>query len=380
MDVKDHEEEALSLLKLSLSKDVGNALIFSLVEHFGSASAALQASRRELQQVKGISGAISSSIAQGPDPAALDTELGLLEKHRVRLVPYFFDDYPPPLRYLEGDMPVLLRVKGDYLERDQLAVAVVGCRRCTHYGRRQAERLATRLAGMGLTVVSGLARGIDSAAHRAALQANGRTLAVIGSGLANIYPPEHAELADEIARNGALLSELPMLFEAHAGNFPPRNRIISALSLGVVVVEAARRSGSLITARLAAEQGKTVLAVPGNIDSPASYGANKLIQDGAVLVQTAEDVVESLGPLAEPLLLAGSDGEDTGAVRVADARVMALNEREREIFQLLSHTPKHIDAVIEESGLPPSIVSSTLLTLEIKGTVLQLAGQRYVRN
>ncbi|MCK4374429.1 MAG: DNA-processing protein DprA, partial [Candidatus Brocadiae bacterium] len=261
----------------------------------------------------------------------------------------------------------------------QLAVAVVGSRHCSTYGRQQASRLAADLAGMGFTIVSGMAYGIDSAAHRGALTARGRTLAVLGCGLAKAPSPGDEELALDIAENGALLSELPMEAPPRPGNFPPRNRLISGLSLGVVVVEAAGRSGALITARLAGEQGKAVFAVPGNVDSPTSRGCHQLIRDGAVLVENARDVVDGLGPLSAPIELAGRAHE--GPARpVEDARVMALNERERSILDLVGPSPRHIDEIVTETQLAPSIVSSTLLTLEIRGLIQQLAGQRYVRS
>jgi len=376
----EQEKETLAVLELSFCENVGNRAIFRLIEHFGSAQAALSASAGEIERVEGIKPAAREGIKRGAPKGAVAEEVDLAEKHGARIVPFFSEDYPEPLNELESDRPPLLRMKGEYLARDRLAVAIVGARRCTHYGRKQAARLAGGLAAMGFTVVSGLAQGIDAEGHRAALRVSGRTLAVTGCGLSRLYPEEHVELALQIAANGALLSELPMATPVRASNFAPRNRLISALALGVVVVEAAKHSGSLITARWAGEQGKAVMAVPGDVESPTSRGCHALIRDGAVLVEDARDVVESLGPLSQPLGVQVAESPAEPYVRVDDARALALNTRERQLFEMLTHSPRHIDSLIAETGLPVSIVSSTLLTLEVKGLVKQLTGSRYVRN
>ncbi len=375
--MSEHEQEVLALLKLSLCKGVGNRLMFTLVDHFGSARAALEAPVERLASLRGISRDLARTLRNGPAPADMERELDLMERFATRLVPFFSDDYPPPLRHLEEDAPALLRVKGDYRPKDRLALALVGSRRATDYGRGMARRMAGDLAAAGFTVVSGLARGVDSAAHRGALAAGGRTIAVLGNGLAHELTPRRAKLAEEAASNGALISELPMTVPPLPGNFDPRNRIISGLSLGVVVVAAAARSGSLITARHAGEQGRAVFAVPGPADSPTSRGCHALIRDGAVLVTSAREVMEGLGPLSEPLELPEEAGAPHEPVR--DARVMALSEREREVLRLLGSSPVHIDDVVGKTGLPPSIISSILLTLEIRGLVRQRAGQQYVR-
>jgi DNA processing protein len=266
-----------------------------------------------------------------------------------------------------------------YRPEDRLAIAVVGSRRCSTYGRQQATRLACDLAAMGFTVVSGMASGIDTAAHRGALLGKGRTLAVLGCGLGYELSPEGMALAAEVLESGALLSELPMDTPPRPGNFPPRNRLVSGLSLGAVVVEASARSGSLITARLAGEQGRGVFAVPGPVDRPTSRGCHQLIRDGAILVEDARDVVEALGPMSEPIALPAREGPDEDTEPTYDPRVLALNERERRIYGLLSSDPLHIDDVVSRTQLPPSVVSSTLLTLEIRGLIQKMAGNRYVR-
>ncbi len=378
--MKNNEAETLALLKLSMCKGVGATAIHRLVENLGSAEAALGAPEKRLREVEGLTAEAVRSLRRGADEGALQGELELMEKAHVHLVPFFSEDYPPPLLHLELGAPPLLWMKGDYEPLDQLALAVVGSRRCSHYGRSQARRFAMGLAGMGFTIVSGLARGIDSEAHRGALQAKGRTIAVLGCGLGQLPSLDEWELACQVAEHGALISELPMTVPPLAGNFPPRNRLISALSLGVLVVEAASRSGSLITARWAGEQGKPVLALPGNVDSPTSRGCHALIRDGAVLVQQPRDVVEALGPLSEPLELPGAPDQQPAGLTLDDARLLALNSRERQIFDLLGHAPKHIDTIVAETGLPVSIVSSTLLTLEIRGLAKQLSAQRYLRS
>jgi DNA processing protein len=377
----NEHDETRALLELTLCRGVGPGTVRALMDQFDSASQALDASREGLMEVDGVGPATADSVRAGPGREAVQTELELMERFRVRLVPYTAEEYPRLLHYLGDSAPVLLRLRGDLRPEDRLAVAVVGSRRCSLYGRRQAGRIAGSLAGMGFTVVSGMAWGIDEAAHRAAVAAGGRTIAVLGSGLDVALRGDEAEFALEIAESGALLSELPMGTPPRAGNFPARNRIISGLALGTVVVEAASRSGSLITARLAGEQGRGVFAVPGPVDSATSRGTHGLIRDGAVLVEGARDVVDGLGPLDAPLDLPDeAEGAEAEPQSVQDARVMALNERERGVYDLLGARPRHIDEVLEQSGLPMSMVSSTLLTLEIRGLVQQHPGQMYSRS
>ncbi len=374
----EHEEQTLALLRLVLCKGVGSVAVHRLVEQFGSASAALAAGARGAA-VEGVGEAAARSLRQGPDEREVEQELDLATHAHVRLVPFLSEDYPRPLLELGSEAPPLLWIKGEYQRRDQLAVAIVGSRRCSHYGRTQSRRFAMGLSSMGFTIVSGLAWGIDSEAHRGALQAGGRTIAVLGCGLGQVESLPEAELAREIPERGALISELPMGVRPKPGNFPPRNRLIAALSLGVLVVEAAARSGSLITARLAGEQGKSVFAVPGNVDTPTSRGCHALIRDGAVLVEYPREVAEGLGPLSEPLELPAQEPGAPQPQRVDDARALALNERERQVFELLTQAPLHIDAIISRTGLAPAAVSSTLLTLEIRGLARQLPGQQYAR-
>jgi DNA processing protein len=270
------------------------------------------------------------------------------------------------------DPPHVLYCRGEIQSRDRLAIAIVGARRCTVYGRQQAERLADGLARAGVTIVSGLARGIDASAHRGALAAGGRTFAVMATGLAQLYPPEHAGLADEVAASGALLSESRLDQVPVAGLFPQRNRIISGLSLGVIIVEASRKSGALHTARHAMEQGREVFAVPGRIDSLASEGCHDLIRDGATLVRGVDDVLEALGPLVEPVKTEGN-----GAVH--DPRELTLNDQERAVLAHVLADPTQVDEIVRGAGLDSSRVLSTLTVLEMKRMIRRLPGGHYVR-
>jgi len=278
------------------------------------------------------------------------------------------------------DAPATLHVRGSLVDADALAVAIVGSRRATPYGLEVAETLAADLAARGVTIVSGLARGIDAAAHRGALRVGGRTLAVLGSGVDVIYPPENRRLAAEIMERGALLSQFAPGTPPLPQNFPTRNQVIAALSLAVVVVEAAEKSGSLITARLAAELGREVLAVPGRITAPESRGANRLIQDGAHVAMGWEDVVGVLPERWKARVTA-----TTGIGRVGDATATGRGAVEgepsgyRSILELLGEDPIDIDHVIERSGLGAGRVSAALLELELEGRVRQIEGKRFVR-
>lgn len=382
MSNQDYREETKALLRLSLCDNVGPKVLHALLETFESAREVEDAARNDSEALDALDRDVREGLVEGPPQGEVERELDQMREHGVRLVPYFSDDYPPPLKQLGPGKPPLLRMKGTYLERDELAVALVGSRRCTHYGRKQAAKLASSLACRGYTIVSGLARGIDGEAHRAALRSGGRTLAVMGCGLSTIYPEEHTELAMKTSSEGALISELPMDTPVRAGNFPPRNRIISGLSLGVVVVEAADRSGSLITARWAGEQGRGVMAVPGNVDRATSGGCHNLIRDGAVLVEDADDVaeaVESMAEYSEETAEAPEDGaQPPDEDRQREMREASLEDREKRLYDLLGDSPRHIDSLVEEVELPVPVVSSTLLSLEIKGLVEQLDGSRYV--
>ncbi|MEZ6069668.1 MAG: DNA-processing protein DprA [Pirellulales bacterium] len=310
--------------------------------------------------------------------------MALCRQHHIGVLTAGSTAFPPLLREIPDPPPVLF-LKGDITPADGTAVAVVGSRHATSYGRQQAERLGRGLAQTGYTVVSGLARGVDAAAHRGALAAGGRTLAVLGNGLARIYPPEHAELAIEVSHCGALLSESLPGDAPHPKSFPKRNRLISGLSLGVVVVEAAERSGALITARHATEQNREVFAVPGRVDNRMARGPHRLIRDGARLVESVDDVLEELESVAAalrrpaptlPACQTGAAPPSRSPIRPALAK---LDDVERQVFAAVETEATHVDEVIRRSGAPAHVVLATMTTLEVRRLVRRVDGGRWMR-
>ena len=367
----DHDAVLLDELRLCLVTGIGPRLRQLLLERFGSARDVLAAAPSDLREVPGIGTKISRAIVEarnGSEAAELIEEcrrsdLALLLPRDERY-PRLLEEIPDP--------PGVLFMRGEMLPRDGLAIGIVGTRHATHYGLTQAERLASGLARAGYTIVSGLARGIDAAAHRGALAAGGRTIAVLGSGVLNIYPPEHKELAAEVIKSGALLSESAPHSEPFSGAFPQRNRIISGLSLGVIVVEAPPSSGALSTAKHAREQGREVFAVPGRVDSRVSRGCHGLIRDGAKLVESIDDVLEELGPLVEATPTA------TGQP-IRHPAELSLNDIEQQVLSAISAEPTSIDQVIAASRLPPPQVLATLSVLEMRRLVRRLSGGMVVR-
>jgi DNA processing protein len=371
-DASNNGDHALlDELRLCLVSGVGPRARQLLLARFGSAEGVLTAAPSDLREVQGIGGKIASAIVDARNDSAA---LGLIEECRQRGVALLLpsqERYPRLLKEIV-DPPGILFVRGEILPRDGLAIAIVGTRHATHYGLSQAERLAGGLARAGLTVVSGLARGIDSAAHRGALAAGGRTIAVLGSGALNIYPPENRELAAAVIENGALASEAPPHSPPFKGSFPQRNRIISGLSLGVIVVEAPPSSGALSTAKHAREQGREVFAVPGRVDSRVSRGCHALIRDGAKLVESVDDVLEELGPLVETTATASGNA-------IRHPAELSLNEVEQQILAAISIEPTSIDQVIVASRLPASKVLATLSVLEMRRLLRRLSGSMVVR-
>lgn len=381
------DEETRALLTLHLLPGLGPRLTAALLGRFGSATKVVTATADELAQVPRLPRDLAERIAEALRNRDVESELELIEQHNVRLLRKGHDDFPTALGSIP-DPPTLLYVRGELRAEDQRAVAIVGSRSCTPYGRRMAERLAQGLVRAGYTVVSGLARGIDAVAHRAALAAGGRTLAVLAGGLAKIYPPEHADLAEEITRFGALLSESPMQVEPLPQMFPQRNRIISGLSRGVVVVEAGDRSGALLTAHHAMEQGREVFAVPGPADSEASAGTLKLIRDGATLVRDVQDIVEALDslPLLGPIPAAEApkptERKTEPTRRPTPPRKLhpPLTEPQQKLFDVWTmEAVQHADDLVARSGLSVSEVSQALMLLEMHGLVRRLPGNRYER-
>jgi DNA processing protein len=344
---------------------VGRARVAQLEQHFGRLEHAWRATPGELKAAGLDSGSVSACMA-GRDEIHLDAEVEKLHQYGIRALTWHDDDYPRQL-FEVYDRPPVLYVRGALSAGDEWAVAVVGTRRVTVYGRQVAEEMARGLASNRVTVVSGLARGVDAIAHRAALEAGGRTIAVLACGLDLVYPPEHKRLAEQIVEQGALVSDYPIGTQPRSEFFPRRNRILSGMSLGVLVIEGDIKSGALITARQALEQNREVFAVPGSIYSPNSRGTNKLIQDGeAKLTLEVQDVLAELN-----LSMASHQIEMT--------ELMPANDAEGALLKHLSAEPVHIDDVRRESGLPIAMVTSTLAMLELKGLVRQVGRMNYIR-
>ena len=342
---------------------VGNVSFLRLLSHFGSPEAALKATAQELSQVKGLSPAAAASILSHDYRPCAEAECRKVAGSGAAIVDILSERYPRLLMEIP-DAPPFLYLLGE-LKGSETAVAIVGSRRASQYGICTATRLARDLAAQGITVVSGMARGIDTAAHWGALKGGGRSIAVLGCGIDVIYPPENGALHQALAQGGALITEFPMATAPLSENFPRRNRIISALSRGVVVVEAGEASGSLITARFALEQGREVFAVPGNVTLSGSRGVNRLIKEGARLVEGVEDILEELAIDPSP-----------GAQQPAQPG-FALTPQEAEIYLLLCQGPLQIDDIIVQSALTAGEVSATLLRLELKGAVMQLPGKHF---
>jgi len=348
-------------IAFSRVRGIGAARLRALLNHFGDLSAAWTAGEQELARA-GLDRRTLSSLVQMRQRLDLEAELAATEG--LQLLCWDDENYPLSLRQIPNPPP-LLYVNGSLTEGDEWAVAVVGTRHSSAYGREAARELCTHLATNGVTIVSGLARGIDAEAHKAALAAGGRTIAVLGSGLDRVYPPENARMAEQITREGALVSEFALGTRPESGNFPARNRIISGLALATVVVEAPEVSGALITADTAAEQGRQVFAVPGSILSRSSRGTNKLIQEGAHLVRSADDILEMLN------LTRISEHTEARAALPADPTEMVL-------LSHLSSDPVHVDELRAQCDLPIARVSSTLAMMELKGMVRQVGGMKYV--
>jgi DNA processing protein len=342
---------------------IGPAKLRALLDHFGDLETAWRANSSDLREA-GLDRRALEYLLAARSAMDLNAEVARVKRLGARALTWNDADYPPQLKSIAASPP-LLYVKGAFTPADQWAIAVVGTRRATAYGREVTRSLVGDLARSSVTIVSGLARGIDATAHQAALDAGGRTIAVLGHGIDFIYPPEHRKLAEQIAEHGALVTDYPVGTPPEGSNFPPRNRIISGLSLGVLVVEGASPSGARITADFAMEQGHDVFAVPGNILNRSSELPNTLIQEGAIPVLRASDILE-------PLNL-------TMVTQHAEAReVIPADATEAELLELLSAEPVHIDDLQRETGLPIAQVSSTLALMELKGMVRQVGGMNYV--
>lgn len=358
-------------IALKSVENLGNVGFGSLTEAFGSPKAVFEASAADIAKVPRIGGKIAKSIKAFDKWANVEKEFELADKSNVSIITSESPLYPEPLLGIY-DPPPVLYVKGK-LEKSDISVAVVGSRSASTYGKFTTQKLCRELALKGVTVVSGMARGIDSSAHIGSIAGKGRTIAVMGSGMDVIYPPENKKLFEKISESGAVITEFPFSTQPNGFNFPARNRIISGISLGVLVVEANRKSGSLITASLALEQGREVFAVPGSIDSPGSKGTHELIRKGAKLVENVYDILEEILPQADIAKHeVREDSEDPAKTDNSD-----LNDIETEILQLIGKTPIHIDDIISSTGRKANEILNILLSLEIRGHIRQIPGKRF---
>ena len=358
-------------LRLCLVSGVGPRILTTLIAHFQAPQAVLAADASQLQQVEGVGYRLAQAIAVAKQEIDLSPELAACRSAGIQMVSRSATAYPRLLLEIH-DPPGVLFLQGDLRAADSLAIAVVGSRNATRYGVTQAARIATGLARAGVTVVAGLARGIDAAAHRAALAAGGRTLAVMGGGLLKTYPPEHAELARQVSEQGCLISEMPPRYVATRHAFPRRNRLISGLTLGTLIVEAAERSGALITARQAMEQNRDVFAVPGPVDNRNSKGCHALLRDGAILVESVDDILDALGPLVET-----NQQEDGREIR--HPAELQLNATETSVLQAIGTNPTLVDQVVQQTELPTHRVLSTLSVLEVRQLIVRLPGGTVTR-
>jgi DNA processing protein len=365
------DDDLLAALRLNAVPGVGPRLQALLLERFETPQRVLEATGRELLEVDGIGPKLSVAITQARQGDFAESELARCRELGIDILERGGERYPTALIDI-CDPPLLLYRRGELRPVDELAFAIVGTRHATHYGRQQAEKFAAGLARAGFTIISGLARGIDAAAHRGALAAGGRTIAVCATGLNQIYPPEHAGLANEVAASGALLSESPLDRGPLRGLFPQRNRIISGLCRGVLIVEASRKSGSLHTARHAQEQGREVFAIPGQIDNPECHGCLDLLRDGVTLVRSIDDILEELGPLPTPVATANAEVMLT-------PRELTLNEQEQQVLRVIETSPQLVDDVLARLDLEPSRVLATLTALEMRRLIRRLPGGYIVR-
>jgi DNA processing protein len=355
------------LILLNMIEDIGYIKLKALLKKFKEPGNILRASLSELRSVKGIGEKIAFGIKNAVSDYDIDEEISLIEKSSIRILTLFDKDYPENLKNIY-DPPFVLYVKGSVIAKDMVSVAIVGSRRCTYYGMNMASKIAQSLSENGVTVVSGLARGIDTSAHKGALRGGCPTIAVLGSGLGMVYPSQNRLLSENIAKHGAVISEFPMAMKPYKKNFPRRNRLISGLSKAVLVVEASLKSGALITADFALEQGRDVFAVPGQADSMLSQGSNRLIKQGAKLIETADDILEEIGIV--PLR----------GIKNNPVEKSLLNEDEIRLLSMFSEQPFHIDDIIRSIGIGnSSAAEKLLLDLRVKGFVEYLPGRYYIK-
>lgn len=355
-----------ALIGLNLVGGIGSARLNELIAYFGSPEAVLSASRDKLMAIYGIGEKISENIVSLKE-GAIEKELSLAKELGLKIITIEDDDYPFNLKNI-FDPPIVLYLKGELEPEDSFALGVVGSRRASFYGLTQAEKFSFDLAAYGFTVVSGMARGVDTYSHRGALKARGRTIAVIGSGFNHLYPAENKKLAEDISKNGAVISEFPLDTKPLPQNFPRRNRLISGMSLGVLVAEAAKNSGALITADFALEQNREVFAIPGKIDSPTSFGANELIKQGAKLTSNISDILEEF---SLPLSINKKE-------LIKNKEVPVRSEEER-LLNLISPQAIQLEELVERTEMDIPQISNMLLNLQMRKLVKQLPGKQFVR-
>lgn len=402
-----------SLVLLNMIPSMGSISIARLLKRFGRPKNIFEANRSVLLGIEGITARKVDAIKKAQQNIDLERELKLAKENNIKIITILDKDYPESLKNIY-DPPAVLYVKGQLLDCDYNSIAIVGSRRASFYGLSTASRLGSEIAGMGITVVSGLARGIDTASHKGALSVKGRTIAVLGGGLLKLYPPENKKLAQSVSESGAVISEFSLGMPPLAKNFPRRNRIISGLSLGVVVVEAARNSGALITADLALQQSREVFAVPGKMDSITSVGSHDLIKQGAKLISNTDDIIEELviklrefgdnkrksceqENIPENRNVDTFDGEQTSPFRAkkegaaqyqpraylglqaGESRGVELDEKMKSVYEMLSQEPMHMDEIITSTEIKIPQLSSILLKLQLKNMAKELPGKNFVR-
>ncbi|MFQ5822543.1 MAG: DNA-processing protein DprA [bacterium] len=359
------QEDILRLLSIP---GIGSSRIRALIGQFRSISNIFKASIEELISINGFDQKTAKRIKYSDGSRFAKEQLIKIKNCGAKLITFWDEEYPENLKHIY-DPPAVLFVRGGFKKEDMYSIAIVGTRQPSNYGKLATEKITTDLARKGLTIVSGLAYGIDTLAHTYALQAGSRTIAVLGSGVDVIYPSKNKRLSEKIISNGALVTEFPMGTDPEWKNFPRRNRIICGLSCGTVVIEAGEKSGALITAAMALEQNREVFAVPGNIDNPKSFGTNELIKQGAKLVNSAEDILEELMPQLSQFIERDIHKE----------KKVELTDEEKQFLNYLSHEPKHIDSIAMSAGKPTSQVLSLLLSLELKEVIKQLSGKMFVK-
>ncbi|MFH0762831.1 MAG: DNA-processing protein DprA [Candidatus Omnitrophota bacterium] len=364
-------------LRLALTPEIGSRRGKSLLEKFKTPKVILEASLNDIAEVENIGREVAKRIVEGRKSIDLERQIKLIERNNVTLIPLDSEYYPASLKSI-FDPPLVLFVKGEILPQDYFSIAIVGTRMSSFYGRSMSEKLSRQLVEKGFAIVSGGARGIDTFSHQSALRAGGRTLAVLGCGLDIAYPPDNKKLFEEIAKYGALISEFPLSSKPDKGNFPMRNRIISGLSLGVVVIEAPHRSGALITVTHANEQGREVFSVPGKADSFVSRGTNQLLREGAKLVENADDIIEELEPILRSKVKEFRASLPEAAEKTG-LKGRALSEEEAGVYSLISQEPTGLDVLVEKTNMDIPKISGILLRLQLDKFIGQLPGKQFIK-